>query len=88
MRHQTAIAVATVSLALAASCGVPPEPPPPAAQATCEAACARWRALGCLEGADTPEGESCEAVCALWERYWDLDCMATVDSCGEIAWCP
>jgi len=74
-------------LTLGATCTPPPVPPPPPGEATCQAACSRWRQLGCTEGDDTPDGESCEAVCALWERYWPMACFASVASCEDLSSC-
>ena len=60
----------------------PPDPEPPTA--TCSLACERLRALGCDEGADTPDGAPCEDVCqyAGMAGVYDLACVAELDACA------
>jgi len=76
-----------LALALAA-CPPGPAVEPAPGPATCAAACDRWRQLGCIEAAHTPDGTPCEDVCSRWERYWDLSCMSSVATCEAIEACP
>lgn len=85
------LAAATLPLFLALACApvTPPEPPPPGPiVADCGAVCDHWRFLGCDAALPSPNGEPCEVVCATFERFWSLECMASVAKCDEIEACP
>jgi hypothetical protein len=89
MVDRTLLALAaTLALSVKLGCPVVPPEPPPVPEASCEAVCAHWRDLGCHEAEPSPAGASCEQLCDAFERYWDLGCMASVESCEEIERCP
>lgn len=82
------------------SCCMPPAHEPLAAApdagvdlATCAAACARRRELGCASAQPSPGGASCEVVCENAVRYRilrreDLACRAAAFSCAVMDDCP
>lgn len=86
-----AVTVMLFASMLEASC-VPPNPPPPPSAANCDSVCSRMRTLGCKEGSTLANGRKCEEVCKLYSdpsapAGWNLDCMASVASCGEVMDC-
>ncbi len=77
-------------LLLALSCSPTPVPQPAETPASCSAACARWREMGCEEGQPTAEGKTCEDVCLhVGEAGIGLDtaCVQQASSCEAARSC-
>jgi len=84
-----------IALALTACPGpepVRPHPPDPApAPEACDAACDKWRQLGCPEGQPTPNGASCEDVCRNAEEsgatVLNPACVLSAPTCEDARRC-